>query len=150
RRSLQAGNGSPHGAIGPGGLHRSRRLPRHHARPAQRSGGSEIPAVSAIDQDGRRRTPGQEVRTGFLQVLMMRDLPIYILALLLGLGAGVLEIRMEDLLVTALFVMIGTMALGYLRPKSPWRWTLIVGGCVPLVRFWAFAFRREPANRAQL
>ena len=82
--------------------------------------------------------------------MMMRDLSIYILALLLGLSAGLLEIRVEDLLATALFVMIGTMVLGYLRPKSPWRWTLIVGGCVPLVRFWAFAFRTEPASRAQL
>lgn len=81
---------------------------------------------------------------------MMRDLPFYILALLIGLSAGLLEIRLEDLLGTALFVMIGTMVLGYLRPKSPWRWTLIVGACVPLARFWAFAFRTERASRAQL
>jgi len=81
---------------------------------------------------------------------MMRDLSIYLLAVLLGLGAGLLEIRFEDLLGTALFVMVGTMVLGYLRPKSPWRWTLIVGACVPLVRFWAFTFRTEPASRAQL
>src|SRR5581483_1218571 len=60
----------------------------------------------------------------------MRDLPYYISALLLGLSAGLLEVRLEDLLVTALFVMISTMVLGYLRPKSPWRWTLIVGLCV--------------------
>ena len=80
----------------------------------------------------------------------MRDLPFYLLALLLGLGAGLLEIRLEDLLVTALFVMIATMVLGYLRPKAAWRWTLIVGASVPLARFWAFAFRTEPASRAQL
>jgi lysylphosphatidylglycerol synthetase-like protein (DUF2156 family) len=80
----------------------------------------------------------------------MRDLPFYVLAILLGLGAGLLEIRLEDLLVTALFVMVATMVLGYLRPKSAWRWTLIVGACVPLARFWAFAFRTEPASRAQL
>ena len=80
----------------------------------------------------------------------MRDLPYYIGALLVGLGAGFLEVRFEDLLATALFVMIGTMVLGFLRPKSPWRWTLIVGLCVPLVRFWAYAFRTEHASRAQL
>ena len=80
----------------------------------------------------------------------MRDLPFYILALFFGLAAGFLEVRLEDLLATALLVMIATMILGFVRPKSPWRWTLIVGGCVPLVRFWAFAFRTEHANRAQL
>ena len=80
----------------------------------------------------------------------MRDLPYYVLALLLGLSAGFLEVRLEDLLVTALFVMISTMVLGYLRPRAPWRWTLIVGFCVPLVRFWAFAFRAEHTSRAQL
>ncbi len=80
----------------------------------------------------------------------MRDFPYYILALLLGLTAGYLEIWLEDLLVTALFVMISTMVLGYLRPRSPWRWTIIVGFCVPLVRFWAFAFRTEHASRAEL
>jgi len=81
---------------------------------------------------------------------MMRELPFYLLALLIGLSAGLLEIRLEDLLATALLVMIGTMILGYLRPKSPWRWTLIVGACVPLARFWAFAFRTERASPAQL
>jgi lysylphosphatidylglycerol synthetase-like protein (DUF2156 family) len=80
----------------------------------------------------------------------MRDLPFYILGLALGLTAGFLEVRLEDLLATALFVMISTMVLGYLRPQSPWRWTLIVGLCVPLVRFWAYAFRTEQASRAQL
>ena len=80
----------------------------------------------------------------------MRDLPFYILAVVLGLSAGLLEIRLEDLLVTALFVMVATMVLGYVRPKSAWRWTLIVGAGIPLVRFWAFAFRTEPASRAQL
>lgn len=93
---------------------------------------------------------GQEVRTRILQILMTRDLPFYLLAVVLGLAAGLLEIHLEDLLATALFVMIGTMMLGYLRPKSPWRWTLIVGACVPLARFWAFAFRTETASRAQL
>ena len=51
----------------------------------------------------------------------MRDFPYYILALLLGLSAGFLEVRLEDLLVTALFVMISTMVLGFLRPRAPWR-----------------------------
>ncbi len=80
----------------------------------------------------------------------MRDLPFYVLALLLGLGAGLLEVRLEDLLVTALFVMVSTMVLGFVRPRSPWRWTAIVGLCIPLVRVWAYRLRSEQVNRAQI
>jgi hypothetical protein len=82
--------------------------------------------------------------------MMRSDFPFYVMAALLGVAAGFLEIRMEDLLVTALFVMVSTMALGFLRPRWPWRWTVIVGVCVPLVRFWAYTFRTEPASRAQV
>ena len=80
----------------------------------------------------------------------MRDIPFYVLAVLLGLSAGLLEVRLEDLLVTALFVIVSTMALGFLRPKSPWRWTAIVGVCIPLVRIWAYTSHSQQANRAQI
>ena len=79
----------------------------------------------------------------------MRDLPFYIAAVLLGIGAGLLEIRFEDLLITAIFVMICTMVLGFLRPKLPWRWTVIVGACIPLVQAWAYAFHTQKTNRAE-
>lgn len=81
---------------------------------------------------------------------MRSDLPIYVLAVGLGVAAGLLEVRLEDLLVTALFVIVSTMALGFLRPESPWRWTAIVGVCIPLVRIWAYTFRSEQVNRAQI
>ncbi len=80
----------------------------------------------------------------------MRDLLFYVLAVLLGLGAGLLEVRLEDLLVTALFVIVSTMVLGFLRPQWPWRWTVIVGACIPLVRIWAHTFRSEHMSRAQI
>lgn len=72
------------------------------------------------------------------------------LALVLGIAAGVLEIRLTDLLITALFVMICTMVLGYLRPRAAWRWTVLVGVCVPLVRAYAYYFLHEQASRAQI
>ena len=81
---------------------------------------------------------------------MRSDLPFYVLAVGLGVGAGLLEVRLEDLLVTALFVIVSTMVLGFLRPKWPWRWTAIVGVCIPLVRIWAYTFRSEQVNRAQV
>ena len=80
----------------------------------------------------------------------MRDIPFYIVAVLLGVAAGFLEIKIGDLLVTALFVLISTMVLGFLRSRHPWRWTLIVGTCVPIVRLWAYAFMNQKAYPAQL
>lgn len=80
----------------------------------------------------------------------MRDLPIYVLAVLLGVAAGFLQIRLGDLLVTALFVMVCTMLLGSLRPRWAWRWTVIVGVCIPLVQLGAYLLMREVPYRAQV
>ena len=81
---------------------------------------------------------------------MRSDIPYYILAVLLGLAAGFLELRLGDLLITALFVLISTMVLGFLRSKAPWRWTIIVGAFVPLVWLFAYAFAAQRPYRAQL
>jgi hypothetical protein len=54
------------------------------------------------------------------------------------------------LLVTALLVLLATMGLGFLRPRHPWRWTLMVGAGVPAVRLWAYAFMTQKPYRAQL
>lgn len=74
----------------------------------------------------------------------------YFLAVLFGLVAGLLEIRIGDLLVTAVFVMIATMVLGYLRPRNAWRWTLLVAVFVPLLRIAAYYLLGERAYRAQV
>jgi hypothetical protein len=75
---------------------------------------------------------------------------IYVLAVLLGLSAGMLEVTIGDLLVTAIFVMISTMALGFVRPRRAWRWTLIVGAFVPLVRLVAYVVLTQKPYRAQI
>ena len=80
----------------------------------------------------------------------MRDFPFYVLAIVLGLGIGFLEIRLNDLLVTALLVLVSTLVLGFLRPNRPWRWTVIVGVCVPMVRLWSYVVLGEHAYRAQV
>jgi hypothetical protein len=61
-----------------------------------------------------------------------------LLALLLGVGCGVLLVLLEtmeppDPLLSALAVTVATMMLGVLRPARPWRWVLLVGIPVPLV-----------------
>jgi hypothetical protein len=78
------------------------------------------------------------------------DRGIYILGSLLGLGAGLLDLKVGDLLLTALFVLAATMLLGALRPQRPWRWTLAVAVFVPLVQFAALALLTEKPYRAQI
>ena len=75
---------------------------------------------------------------------------IYVLGCLLGVAAGVLDVKVGDLLLTALFVLAATMLLGALRPHRPWRWTLTVAVFVPLVQLAAFALLTEKPYRAQI
>jgi len=74
----------------------------------------------------------------------------YLLGSLLGLGAGVLDVKVGDLLLTAMFVLASTMLLGLLRPAKPWRWTLLVAVFVPIVQLLAFLFMTEKPYRAQI
>jgi len=79
-----------------------------------------------------------------------RDLSIYLLATFLGVCAGVLEVKIGDLLFTALIVLASTLLLGMLRPERPWRWPLVVGVGVPVVTFLAYLFLAERPYRAQI
>lgn len=74
----------------------------------------------------------------------------YILAIALGLSAGLLDVKVGDLLLTALFVLASTMLLGILRPEKPWRWTLTVAVFVPLMQLAAYIFLTEKPYRAQI
>lgn len=75
---------------------------------------------------------------------------IYILGAVLGFGAGVLDVKADDLLVTALSVLTSTMLLALLRPERPWRWVLIVGVFVPAAQLLAYIFLTEKPYRAQI
>ena len=78
------------------------------------------------------------------------DILIYLLAALLGLGAGILEVTVGDLLATALFVLISTLVLGFIRPRRPWRWIVVVGIFVPLVRLAVYLVLSQKPYRAQI
>ena len=41
-------------------------------------------------------------------------------------GAGWLDIKVGDLLLTATEVLAAKMVLGFLSPRSPWRWVVLV------------------------
>jgi nitrate/nitrite transporter NarK len=81
---------------------------------------------------------------------MRSDIPFYLLAALLGICAGLLEIKLGDLLATALFVMCSTMVLGFMRPKNAWRWIVVVAVFVPVIRIAAYAILKQKPYRAQI
>jgi hypothetical protein len=74
----------------------------------------------------------------------------YLLAASAGAVAGWVDIRIGDLLLTAIVVLVANMLLGLLRPRRPWRWVLLVGLFVPLVEWLAYFFLSEKPDRAQI
>ena len=74
----------------------------------------------------------------------------YLLAVLFGLLAGWVDIKVGDLLFTAMIVLGACIVLGFMRPQRPWRWVLTVGVFVPLVDWLAYFFLREKPGRAQI
>jgi hypothetical protein len=78
------------------------------------------------------------------------DALIYFLGSLLGIGAGVVDLRFEDLLATALLVLASTMLLGVLRPQRPWRWIPLVASFVPVVELLAYLLLTVKPYRAQI
>ncbi len=97
---------------------------------------------------GGRLLPGPKVMSA--QIPTQRDHMFYLLGTLLGLCAGVLDVKIGDLLLTAMFVLASTMLLGGLRPQRPWRWTLLVAVFVPVVQLLAYWFMTEKPYRAQI
>jgi hypothetical protein len=74
----------------------------------------------------------------------------YALGSVLGICAGILDAKIGDLLLTALFVLASTMLLGALRPQRPWRWTITVAVFVPIVQLLAYLFLAEKPYSAQI
>jgi hypothetical protein len=78
------------------------------------------------------------------------DAPFYLLAALCGIGTGVADVVVDDLLFTALLVLASCMLLGMLRPRWPWRWVVVVGIFVPLTEFAAYVIQTVKPTRAQM
>ena len=79
-----------------------------------------------------------------------RDGYYYGLAALFGTLAGWVDIKVGDLLLTAMVVLASCMLLGILRPRKPWRWVLLVGIFVPVVEWLAYFFLSQKPERAQI
>jgi hypothetical protein len=74
----------------------------------------------------------------------------YLLAVMLGALAGWVNIKVGDLLLTAMVVLAACMLLGILSPRKPWRWVLLVGVFVPVVEWLAYFFLSQKPERAQI
>jgi hypothetical protein len=66
------------------------------------------------------------------------DIVAYVVAVVLGLGAGYVNLQVNDPTLAALLVAMIAMGLGLWKPKRPWRWGLLVGVCVPLAQVFAY------------
>ena|SRR5579871_3822023 len=78
------------------------------------------------------------------------DLGFGIAAVIAGGLAGWVDIRVGDLLLTALVVLAACMILGVWRPVKPWRWVFIVGICVPVAELLGYLVLTEKPYRAQI
>ncbi len=78
------------------------------------------------------------------------DLPSYVLAAVAGVGTGWVDVTVNDLLFTALLVLMVCMLLGLLRPRWPWRWVVIVGMFIPLTELAAYLILTVKPTRAQV
>lgn len=78
------------------------------------------------------------------------EIPWYFLALLLGAISGFAEVALGDLMLTGFLALFFCMLMGALRPGRPWRWVLVVCGCIPLSRLFAANVLHIYTERAQI
>ncbi len=78
------------------------------------------------------------------------DVFFYLLAAVCGIATGWVDVAINDLLFTALLVLMACILLGMLRPRWPWRWVLVVGMFVPLTELAAFLVLTVKPTRAQV
>ncbi len=74
----------------------------------------------------------------------------YLLAVMSGVLAGWVDIKVGDLLLTAMIVLAACMLLGILSPRKPWRWVLIVGAFVPIMEWLAYFVLTQKPTPAQI
>jgi hypothetical protein len=79
-----------------------------------------------------------------------RDTGFYVFAAGAGMFAGWIDIKVGDLLLTALLVLAPCMLLGLMRPEKPWRWVAIVGAFVPIAELVGYLVLTQKPYRAQI
>ncbi len=79
-----------------------------------------------------------------------KDWWVYLLAAICGMGAGAVDVALDDLLLVALAVVASGLLLGILRPRRPWRWVIAVGMFIPLTEVAAYYLLTVKPTRAQV
>ena len=79
-----------------------------------------------------------------------RETGFYVFAAGAGMFAGWMDIKVGDLLLTALLVLAACMLLGLMRAEKPWRWVVMVGVFVPIAELLGYLVLREKPYRAQI
>ncbi len=102
---------------------------------------SEVPASARVNTSQGPTTNDRRLSP---------DVRYYILAAALGIFAGWVDVKVGDLLFTALLVLAPCILLGTLRPSRPWRWTVIVGVFVPIADVLAYLIMAQKPDRAQI
>jgi len=75
---------------------------------------------------------------------------VYVVAAACGVAAGVVDVVIGDLLLTALVVVAAGILLGIMRPRRPWRWVITVGIFIPLTEIAAYLLLTVKPSRAQV
>ena len=65
-------------------------------------------------------------------------------------GTGWVDVAINDLLFTALLVLVACMLLGLVRTHWPWRWVVVMGMFVPLSELAAYLILTVKPTRAQV
>lgn len=81
---------------------------------------------------------------------IQRDTGFYVFAGFAGMFAGWVDIKVGDLLFTALLVLGACMLLGLMRPQRPWRWVAIVGVFVPVAELLGYLVLTQKPYRAEI
>lgn len=81
---------------------------------------------------------------------VQHDIGFYVFAVFAGMFAGWIDIKVGDLLLTALVVVAPCMVLGLMRPRRPWRWVVIVGLIIPIAELMGYFLLTYKPSRAQV
>lgn len=79
-----------------------------------------------------------------------REIVYYLLAAVAGIGTGLVDVAVNDLLFTALLVLLACMLLGMLRPRWPWRWVVVTVALIPITELAAYLVMTVKPTRGQV
>lgn len=108
------------------------------------------PAASISEEPANKRPVAGPSPATIRESAKASEVPWYVLALLLGAMSGFAEVAAGDLMLTGFLALFFCMVMGALRPARPWRWVLIVCGCIPLSRLFAADVLHIYTERAQI